>query len=136
MEEKEEEEEERGRPWEAGGWVPPAVQPCQSKDGWVCSLPCCPLLPPPPHQHIPSIPHDQDRPAARGEAQQRVSPGLKNSSQEKQKLSTQVGTHRSRVPWAVRIQREEEQEEWGKKVKSYFDARTPCSVLLADWVIE
>ena len=27
-----------------------------------------------------------------------------------------VGTHRSRVPWAVKIQREEEQEEWGKKV--------------------
>merc|ERR1712130_1090647 len=28
-------------------------------------------------------------------------------------VSHQVGTHRSRVPWAVRIQREEEQEEGG-----------------------
>ena len=40
-------------------------------------------------------------------------PSKKNSP----RLYIQVGTHRSRVPWAVRIQREEEQEEWGKKVK-------------------
>ena len=99
-----------GRP-EAG-----AQCPCESKDGWVRS---CPIFPPPPHQHIPSIPHDQDRPEARGETQQCVSSGLKIALKEKQspKLSAQVGTHRSRVPWAVRIQREEEQEEWGKKVK-------------------
>merc|ERR1712130_955637 len=38
-------------------------------------------------------------------------------------VSHQVGTHRSRVPWAVRIQREEEQEEWGKKDKERVRAR-------------
>ena len=41
----------------------------------------------------------------------------KGGGKKKFKLSPQVGTHRSRVPWAVRIQREEEQEEWGKKVR-------------------
>jgi len=38
-------------------------------------------------------------------------------------VSHQVGTHRSRVPWAVKIQREEEQEEWGKKDKERVRAR-------------
>merc|ERR1719242_3033493 len=38
-------------------------------------------------------------------------------------VSHQVGTHRSRVTWAVRIQREEEQEEWGKKDKERVRAR-------------
>ena len=42
----------------------------------------------------------------------------RNPKREKdaQKNFFKVGTHRSRVPWAVKIQREEEQEEWGKKV--------------------
>ena len=110
-----------GRPWEAGGWGPQC--PGESEDGWVRPLlSSSPLIPPTSHQHIPSLPHDQDRPEARGETQQRISSGLellKRGKKEKvpNKLSPQVGTHRSRVPWAVRIQREEEQEEWGKKVR-------------------
>ena len=41
-----------------------------------------------------------------------------------------VGTHRSRVPWAVKIQREEEQEEWGKKVGFEIRVLSMISMIL------